>query len=718
MKNLKQFGLGLALVALMMLTALAQTPVAPDVNIMIQPRQVQFVAQKAIQEMRFQVFDEQGNLVYDTGALTEPELKWNLRNGNGGELAGGLYAYTLTIKEQGKEAAQEKRGHFIIERADEQKSNRLWITSQAATGVGADVQGGEVTVATSEQGTVAGARQASTTNAKAGAATQNAKTEKTNEKAAAGFNDASTGTLNRIAKWVATDKIGDSVIFEVNGKVGIGTSAPGSKLHVADSQTAITGENVASSTGIPSLAASIGVLGISGKKFGQGVVGRNTNSGTGVYGESAVNLIHGVTPAAETGTGVYGRSTNKGVGVLGESEKGVGVQAKSTSGTALIAGSTSGTAISASSEDNNGIVAYSKNDNAASVISVKGKGIEATSGEDNAVYGTTYSLSKAAMYGQASETHKTDEKAKGVEGRGRIGVYAYGAGVSLKDSAEFPTIRRGTALVAEAGLFADAANFIGDVAIDGELKTNSLVLTPGLSLSGQTISGVEKIAPRYWNANSLNDIQGGSLYLGNQYHGPSGSYSTTIWMQSSGSQHIALNPNSGFVGIRKIKPEHHLDVAGRVAAEAFVQTSDQRFKQNIRTLDNALDKVLALRGVSYDWKRAENPAMNFESGTQLGFIAQEVEKVLPEAVKKDSQGMYTMNYTAVVPVLVEAVKQQQQSFEGWQKSLAAAEQLLGAVRAENATLKEQNTALAARLEALEQTMTALTAAKTVVPPQK
>lgn len=46
MRNLKRYCLGLALVALTMMTALAQTPVAPDVNILIQPRQVQFVAQK------------------------------------------------------------------------------------------------------------------------------------------------------------------------------------------------------------------------------------------------------------------------------------------------------------------------------------------------------------------------------------------------------------------------------------------------------------------------------------------------------------------------------------------------------------------------------------------------------------------------------------------------------------------------------------------------
>lgn len=264
MRNLKQLGRSVALVALMMVTALAQNPVPlasvqnpvpPDVNILIQPRQVQFVAQKAIQEMRFQVFDEQGNLVYDSGTLTEPELKWNLHNGNGGELAGGLYAYKLTIKEQGKETAEEKRGHFIIERAAERKSDRLWVTSPTETGVGTDVRGSELTVAMSERGTVAGTRNAERKLDPTRDESVDKKVEKTSASATSAFNTTSSGTVNRIAKWVATDKIGDSVLFEVNGNVGIGTTNPFARLYVTTT-TKNAGDNTATFSA-PTIGANL-----------------------------------------------------------------------------------------------------------------------------------------------------------------------------------------------------------------------------------------------------------------------------------------------------------------------------------------------------------------------------------------------------------------------------------------------------------------------------
>ncbi|HMV46986.1 MAG TPA: hypothetical protein PLD20_09560 [Blastocatellia bacterium] len=325
MRNLKQFGRSVALVALMMVTALAQNPVPltsvqnpvpPDVNILIQPRQVQFVAQKAIQEMRFQVFDEHGELVYDTGVLTEPELKWNLHNGNGGELTSGLYAYKLTIKEQGKETAEEKRGHFIIERAAERQSDRLWMTSQGASGVGADVQGSEITVATSDQGTVAGTRQANTTAEKTGGKTQDGKAETTKAKALTNsFKDTSSGSPNFIAKWVAADQIGNSVLYESNGNIGIGTNSPAAKLDIL-----ALGSTTTAATGIRAI-----------------VIGNLNSSSIAIKGESL-----------SAGGGILG-SGDSGIGVEGKSNSGTAVRATSTSGAALIASSTTGPSILAPS---------------------------------------------------------------------------------------------------------------------------------------------------------------------------------------------------------------------------------------------------------------------------------------------------------------------------------------------------------------------------------
>jgi hypothetical protein len=87
----------------------------------------------------------------------------------------------------------------------------------------------------------------------------------------------------------------------------------------------------------------------------------------------------------------------------------------------------------------------------------------------------------------------------------------------------------------------------------------------------------------------------------------------------------------------------------------FINNSDARWKTNVAALPDALESVLALRGVSYDW-RQDLPDQHFSKQRQIGFIAQEVEKVLPELVYTDGKGYKSVAYVNVVPVLVEAVK--------------------------------------------------------------
>lgn len=82
--------------------------------------------------------------------------------------------------------------------------------------------------------------------------------------------------------------------------------------------------------------------------------------------------------------------------------------------------------------------------------------------------------------------------------------------------------------------------------------------------------------------------------------------------------------------------------------------SDKRLKKNINTIPDALNKVMALRGVSYEWKDPES----IITGTQIGFIAQEAEKVIPEVVTTTGD-YYSMSYAPITALLVEAIKEQQ-----------------------------------------------------------
>ena len=91
--------------------------------------------------------------------------------------------------------------------------------------------------------------------------------------------------------------------------------------------------------------------------------------------------------------------------------------------------------------------------------------------------------------------------------------------------------------------------------------------------------------------------------------------------------------------------------------------SDQRWKKEIKTLDNSLDKIAALRGVSYQWKRDEFPDKNFSEGTQIGVIAQEIESLFPELVSEDNEGYKSVSYSNLVAPLIEAVKELKQQNE-------------------------------------------------------
>jgi trimeric autotransporter adhesin len=89
----------------------------------------------------------------------------------------------------------------------------------------------------------------------------------------------------------------------------------------------------------------------------------------------------------------------------------------------------------------------------------------------------------------------------------------------------------------------------------------------------------------------------------------------------------------------------------------FYIVSDERFKKNIEPLHTSLDKVMGLKGVSYEWKEKNG----FGRGKDIGFIAQDVEKVIPELVHTDNKGYKSIAYDKITPVLVEAIKEQQKT---------------------------------------------------------
>ena len=88
-------------------------------------------------------------------------------------------------------------------------------------------------------------------------------------------------------------------------------------------------------------------------------------------------------------------------------------------------------------------------------------------------------------------------------------------------------------------------------------------------------------------------------------------------------------------------------------------------KKKISTIDNALEKVVSLRGTQFEWADGKK-----SDDLQLGVIAQEVEEIFPEAVSTDNDGYKSVAYGKLVAPLIEAIKEQQIEIEALKTEVA------------------------------------------------
>jgi outer membrane murein-binding lipoprotein Lpp len=110
-----------------------------------------------------------------------------------------------------------------------------------------------------------------------------------------------------------------------------------------------------------------------------------------------------------------------------------------------------------------------------------------------------------------------------------------------------------------------------------------------------------------------------------------------------------------------------LDYVSSVAANANLYAhshySDLRLKRDIAPLSGALEKVLTLQGVSFEWNREQYPALRLGRQREIGLIAQDVEQLYPELVFTSPDGLKSVDYAKLTPILIEAIRVQQVSIE-------------------------------------------------------
>jgi hypothetical protein len=169
---------------------------------------------------------------------------------------------------------------------------------------------------------------------------------------------------------------------------------------------------------------------------------------------------------------------------------------------------------------------------------------------------------------------------------------------------------------------------------------------------------------------------------------------------------ITSTGNAGFTGAY-FEEWGGLNVVGQVKSWGVVLTSDIRKKKNIQSLNSTLclTNILKLKGLAYDFKTDKEDAFieslnqlkpkeakeiqgvadskkNLEKkkldlANQIGFSAQDIKTVFPNLVKEDEEGFLSVNYMALIPVLVEAMKEQQKTIDDQAKTIEAIKKKVG-----------------------------------------
>ena len=117
--------------------------------------------------------------------------------------------------------------------------------------------------------------------------------------------------------------------------------------------------------------------------------------------------------------------------------------------------------------------------------------------------------------------------------------------------------------------------------------------------------------------------------------------------------------------------EGAISASGDIIADGDVvafNSSDERLKDNIEVIQGSLDKIGEIRGVEFDWNE-KSPGWARERGHDVGVVAQEVQKVLPEIVTERKNGYLGVDYKRIVPLLIESIKELKEEVEELKKKV-------------------------------------------------
>jgi hypothetical protein len=212
------------------------------------------------------------------------------------------------------------------------------------------------------------------------------------------------------------------------------------------------------------------------------------------------------------------------------------------------------------------------------------------------------------------------------------------------------------------------------------------ILTMARFLNGShLVATIENTAPFSAAALRLKTPAAGNEWnLAAQETGAGAARGLEVQNASFATPPMSISAATGFVGINNLSPANRLDVKGDIrigtgttgcvrdadaTAIAGTCSSDVRLKKNIKPLANLLARITQLRPVHFNWRSEEFAERVLGKEAQLGLIAQEVERVLPELVAEGDDGFKQVRYSDLPFYLLQALKEQQQENDALQETV-------------------------------------------------